>query len=452
MLGINSIMRRLNSGSERTARAKKNIVAMFAMKGISIVCSLIVVPLTIDYVSPYEYGIWLTISSLVAWLSFFDIGIGNGLRNKFIESIEKHKYKLAKVYVSTAYAIISIVVSIVWIIAISVSFFIDWCGLLGTDYSLERELLYTVLIAITNFSLLFILGLNKTLLNAVQKPALASMFDTTTQVLLCLVLLILVRFTKGNIINLALAMGGTSIFVLIVSNIWTYTKLLKPYRPSIKSVRYKFASGIMSLGIMFFILQILAIAFYQTNNLIISHYLGPLEVTVYNIAFKYTNILSMIFAIVLTPFWSAFTEANVNHDYGWMIRSKKKLMGVWAILGVLGLIMVAISPLFYKLWIRDSVSVPFMITVLVFLWQMINMWGTMWTQLLSGLGKIRLQVICSAVCCLSYVPVCCFFCSKFGLYGLLGTSVGIQLVCTSWFGVIQTNKILNKTATGIWNK
>ena len=72
----------LNKGNRRSARAKKNIAAMFALKGVSILCQLAVVPMTINYVSKYEYGIWITISSLVAWLSFFDLGIGNGLRNK----------------------------------------------------------------------------------------------------------------------------------------------------------------------------------------------------------------------------------------------------------------------------------------------------------------------------------------------------------------------------------
>lgn len=449
---LNQILAYIRGGSQRTIRAKKNILAMFILKSISILCTLIVVPLTIDYVSPYEYGIWLTISSLVAWLSFFDIGIGNGLRNKFIESIEKKEHEQARMYVSTAYAIISLVVTCVWIVAIIASFFINWSNVLNADVSLSQELLYTVLIVITNFSILFVLGLNRTLLNAIQKPALASMFDTSTQVLLCLVLLVLTSCTKGNLVHLALAMGATSLLTLIISNIWTYTKLLKKYRPSLRFVSFKSAKGIMSLGIMFFFLQILSIAFYQTNNLIISHYLGPNEVTTYNIAFKYLQVLPMVFTIIITPFWSAFAEANVNNDYDWMKNVRRRLIQALSILGLCGCILVVISPYVYDIWIGDAVQVPFIITMLVFVFQMINMWGTMWTQLLSGLGKIRLQVICSSICCLSYIPICCYFCDKYGLNGLLTVSIVLPLICTSWFGVIQTHKLLNKSAKGIWNK
>ncbi len=442
----------INSGQARSARAKKNIAAMFFLKGISVVCSLIVVPLTINYVSKYEYGIWLTISSLVAWLSFFDLGIGNGLRNKFIEAVEKGKHKLAKIYVSTAYSIISIVVSSVWILALAATFFIDWCGVLNADFSLRHELTWTVVIVVTNFSLLFILGLNRTLLNAVQKPAIASAFDTVTQIFLCIVLLILVTFTEGSLINLALAMGGTSFVVLLASNIWTFKHLLQKYRPSIRFVRFRMAKGIMSMGIMFFFIQIIAIAFYQTNNLIISHYVGPTEVTVYNIAYKYMQVLTMIFTILITPFWSAFAEANVNGDYTWMRNMTKRLIRIVAGIALLGIVMVAMSPWFYKIWLQGSVTVPFIITILVFGFHICNIWSTLWTQLLCGFGKIRLQVICSTLCCASYLPMGILGCKHFGLTGLLIASLISFALFTSWFGIIQVRKLINRTATGIWNK
>lgn len=415
-------------------------------------CSMLIVPLTINYVSKYEYGIWLTISSLVAWLSFFDLGIGNGLRNKFIEAITKKKHKLAKIYVSTAYALITLLVGTVWIVAVSSSFFIDWCKILNADIELSTELIWTVVIVVTNFSALFILGLNRTLLNAIQKPAIASAFDTTNNVLLCIVLWILVHFSKGSLINLALAMGCTSIAVLVVSNIWSFKFLLSKYRPSVKMVRFKMVKGILSLGILFFWIQIIAIAFYQTNNLIISHYIGPDEVTIYNIAYKYMQVLSMGFIIIITPFWSAYAEANVNGDYQWMKNTTKKLIKIVSIIALCGIIMVLISPYFYKIWLNGSVNVPFIITVLVFIYHIANIWSTLWTQILCGLGKIKLQSIMSTLCCLSYLPMAIYGCKNWGLIGLLTASIISFVLFTSWFGIIQVRKLTNRTATGIWSK
>ena len=61
-------------GHERTLRAKKNIVISFICKGLSILISFLVVPLTLGYVGKVEYGIWLTISAIIQWFGFFDIG------------------------------------------------------------------------------------------------------------------------------------------------------------------------------------------------------------------------------------------------------------------------------------------------------------------------------------------------------------------------------------------
>ncbi len=51
----------INKGHQRSVKAKKNIIASFFIKGLSIAISLIFVPLTINYIKPAQYGIWLTI-------------------------------------------------------------------------------------------------------------------------------------------------------------------------------------------------------------------------------------------------------------------------------------------------------------------------------------------------------------------------------------------------------
>ena len=106
----------LSKGHQRSVKAKKNIIASFFIRGISIAISLIVVPLTLNYINPSRYGIWLTLSSIVSWFSFFDIGFGNGLRNKFAEAIAKGNTELAKIYISTTYAILILVISCILIL------------------------------------------------------------------------------------------------------------------------------------------------------------------------------------------------------------------------------------------------------------------------------------------------------------------------------------------------
>ena len=60
----------INKGSERSIKAKKNVLSMLFIKGGSILVGLLLVPLTLEYVDSESYGIWLTLSSMVAWISF----------------------------------------------------------------------------------------------------------------------------------------------------------------------------------------------------------------------------------------------------------------------------------------------------------------------------------------------------------------------------------------------
>ena len=58
----------LNSGSARSIKAKKNVIQMFVIRGFSILIGFVLLPVTIGYVNSETYGIWLTISSMVAWM------------------------------------------------------------------------------------------------------------------------------------------------------------------------------------------------------------------------------------------------------------------------------------------------------------------------------------------------------------------------------------------------
>ena len=84
---------KLFSGHDRSVRTKKHIVAMVVLKGMSIATGFLLVPLTLHYLNATNYGIWLTLSSILGWFSFFDIGLGNGLRNKFAEAMAHRREK-----------------------------------------------------------------------------------------------------------------------------------------------------------------------------------------------------------------------------------------------------------------------------------------------------------------------------------------------------------------------
>ena len=95
------LIERYRRGDERTRLAIRNSLMSLLAKCISIFCTLAIVPLTINYVNPTRYGIWMTLSGMIGWMAFFDLGFGNGFRNRFAEAKAKGDTLLARQYLST---------------------------------------------------------------------------------------------------------------------------------------------------------------------------------------------------------------------------------------------------------------------------------------------------------------------------------------------------------------
>lgn len=68
-------------GSERNRRAALTGVAATVARFVQISTSLITVPLTLRYLGNERFGLWMTISSVLAMAAFADFGIGNGVLN-----------------------------------------------------------------------------------------------------------------------------------------------------------------------------------------------------------------------------------------------------------------------------------------------------------------------------------------------------------------------------------
>ena len=224
-------------GNERSVIIKKNIAASLVLKCVSILISLQVVPLTIDYINPTKYGIWLTLSSIIAWLSYFDLGFAHGFRNRFAEAKAKGDIRLAKEYVSTTYAVLFLLFSVILLITLMVNKYLNWSSILNIDAVYNEELHIVFGLLACFFCINIVASVFTTMLTADQKPALASLIQTGGQVLAFVCIYILTKNTTGSLSALALAFSGIPcLLLLVVSILMFYGKRYKIVAPS--SVSY----------------------------------------------------------------------------------------------------------------------------------------------------------------------------------------------------------------------
>jgi O-antigen/teichoic acid export membrane protein len=439
-------------GHDRTNRAKKNIAASFFIKGANIAVGLILVPITINYLTPTKYGIWITMTSIVAWFGFFDVGLGNGLKNRFAEAIAKGNHALAKIYVSTTYAILTIIITVFLLLFFIINIFLDWNIILnaGDDPLLRKELSYLAIVVFTSFGMTFVLNLISIILSADQRSAKSGVFDLLGKSLSLLFIYILTRYSTSSLLSLGLIYCIITPLVLALSTIWFFNKKYKPYRPSLKSVDFSKAKDLFNLGIKFFVIQISAIILYQTNTMVIAQLFGPAMVTPYSVAYKYFSVLIMGFMIIVTPFWSAFTEAWTKQDLIWIKRIMKKLIRLWLVLFSIGMIMLLFSGFIFKVWIGHNFSVPIAISVLSLSWILINAWNGIFSQFLNGVGKVKIQLIIGVAAAIVNIPMAIFLGKLMGISGILLSNTILGLV-TVFVYPVQYKKLINGTAQGLFN-
>ena len=109
MLNREQILKKWVEMGGREKRLIKNISYSFLSRLISIFCNLFAVRLSLQMIGSESYGLWLTLSSIIGWISFFDLGINNGLKNRLTEALSKKEYRLANIYLSSSYFIIFVI-------------------------------------------------------------------------------------------------------------------------------------------------------------------------------------------------------------------------------------------------------------------------------------------------------------------------------------------------------
>lgn len=446
------VSRTINKGQERSVKAKKNILAGFVIKGIGIAISLLLVRLTIHYVNPSRYGVWLTISSIVGWFSFFDIGLTQGLRNKFAEAKAHGNDDLAQIYVSTTYAILIIISCFVWIIFMVSNQFLNWSHILKLPSAMEGEVSILAVIVFTYFCLQFVFQIITTIITADQQPAKASAINVLGQILSLIFIFILVKTTQGSLIKLGVALCLSPILVLFGANLFFFKGDYKRYQPVLSRVKFSHIKGLFNLGVLFFIIEIAVVIQFETANIIIARNFGTTQVTAYNIVYKYFGLLNMIFTIFLTPFWSASTEAFLKKDLEWIRKGIKKYNLLNIVLIAAGVIMLAFSKQIYNLWLgKGTISIGWTLSLWGFLYFNVLIFGGKYVNFLNGISALRLQLYISIISPVIFLGVAMLFIKHYhmGVSSLFIASI-IANFNAYLLAPIQYYQIIHRNKKGIW--
>lgn len=450
---VNKLYSKVGVKSDRTKNITNHVIVSFFYKGGSVLASFLVVPLTINFLDTENYGIWLTLSSFIAWFSFFDIGLGNGLRNKFTEAKAKGDLNLARAYVSSAYYTIGSICLLLMLFFFGLNFFIDWTSVFNVSDRLRKELGILMPIVFSFFCIQLLAKLITTIYTADQKPSMEGKINFFSSILSLLALWLLKYTTESSLLIFGIIFSALPVIILIWLNLFAFSTKYKDFKPKFSLWKKEYLKDIFGVGFMFFIIQISGIIIFSTDSLIIAKMLGPIEVVPYQIAFKYFSISTMTFAMIITPYWSGFTEAYFKKDKEWINNSIFLLIKYSLFFVFVTILLLIINKWFFKIWLGDKVHISLSLSVLMALYIIQSLIITPFTIYINGTGKIFIQTLQSIFSALINIPLAIFFVNQFnmGSSGVILATI-ISLIPSLILAPIQTWKLTKGTATNLFNK
>lgn len=428
-------LQRYRSLSENNRIVVTNVVGAFVVKGFALFVTLYTLPAYIAFFNNSEVlGLWFTILSLLNWILNFDLGIGNGLRNKLAASVALKKDYLTRHYISSAYFSVGMIVILISCAFPLLLYNADLNRILNISPGLlsPHALYISIVIVLVGVMLQFWVRLISSVLYALQRSSVNNFLVLCTNVLILLYAKFAPSGTNDyNVIAMSIVHGVAVIVPLFAASFWVFGGQLRYALPKWKYVTQKYVREVIGLGGIFFFIQIAYMVIMSTNEYLITITASNSDNIPYQAYYKLFSLGSTVFALMLTPIWSVVTKAKAENNYLWIKKTYHRFLWLGALFCVCEfLILLFVQPLM-NVWLGKgflNISIPFCLYFATFGSLMIFI--SILSSFANGIGRLKSQALC------------------FGLGAVLKVPLSFLLVhvLDSWIGVI----ISNITCMGIY--
>lgn len=424
----------------RLSGLEKNMIVSGASKPLSMLISYIYVPIALNYLGVEKYGIWSTILTILSWISYFDIGIGNGLRNRLTESLAKKDGESRKL-VSSVYALTAIIMSVVATVFSIIASHAKWERIFGVQ-DIGENLAALVIISVIVVAINFVLSICRNILYALQKSANVSILEILVQGINLIGLLIARIFTSENLFVMVSIYGMSMITVNAVASVILFSKH-KECQPSIFQVDIEVGKSVVNVGVQFLVIQLCALVLFTTDSFIISYMFGASDVTPYSTVNKLFNAVIRVYAALLMPTWGAVAKIKAENKLHTVKPLMRKLyMLMIPFLGGTSLLILLFRPI-ARVWLGMDLDYGNGLIIFGGFYCILNIWTNMHGCIANGLGILKEQMVMAIVQATVNIPLSIFFAREMNLGTagiLLGTNLSL-LISSVWLPILIRRKV-----------
>ncbi len=378
----------------RFLRAGLTGAVTLAARGTTVLIGLVTLPLTSHYLGKERFGLWLTLSSFITWVSIADLGLSNSLINALSTADGKDERAQAQQAVSSAFWMTS-AIAIALMVAIVVAVpLVNWPGVFNVVSPEARREVAPALMVLFLFCSM---RLPATIINCVyqgyQEGYAYQLWNGISGVLGAVGLVVAIKLQAG-LAWLAIAFLGSMLLADLFSALYLFGWRREWLLPRWKFFNWCQAKSLLRQGGQFWVAQISAVMMLQTSLLMVSTMFGAIESAEFGTTLRLFGLVGAVQTAFVAPLWAAYGEAAARCDYGWLSQTFKqsiKISLLWALPASLAMFIAA--PMFFKLLVTADVTASWHLRLAVMTTEILNSVARCVSILLNGLGAVRSQAI-----------------------------------------------------------
>jgi len=418
------------SRARYTAAFRAAFVGLGA-RGIGIATSLISIPFVNRYLGDERFGLYLTLLSLTAFLSFTDFGVGNGLKSRIAQAIGRDDAHETKALVSNAFLFLGLVALAGIAAATLLQMAVPWATVFNvSDVQAVAEAGPAVFWLMVCYALSLPLNVVQHTQQALQKGHLASTWEALGS-LTTLVALFGTIAMEATLPVLILAFMGAPLLTKALNTLWYFGTRERQIAPSLGLVEQRIIHSLVGTGGLFVVLQLVGAGAFMSDAIVIAQVIGPASVQDFALPEKLFNLISMVVSVLLLPLWPAYGEAFARRDTAWVMRTLRLTVILGGGAGLFGGTLLAVlSPWLLTLWVGDAVEASATLLVGLAVWKTLESIGVALAMYLNGVLEIRIQVLLAILLLMTAIPTKILFASLFGVAGMPWATIACYLVTT----------------------
>lgn len=413
----------------RTKRLFEAVGSAVLSKGVLVLVNALSIPIVIRYLGAESFGIWTTISTFLAMLLVLDFGVANSLTNFISEAYARDDREHASRYSTTALCLMTAISGLLGLVAWLLWPYFDWYSIFHLSSRAESTVVSrAVAIALLIFLLDLPSRLAVKILGGYQELRIANLFAALGSIgnLITIVLLV---YLRAGLPALVAGSEGALVSADILCLIWLLC-FHKPWlRPRRAHLNRTAARRMVQLGVEFFLLQIAGLVVFNSDNLVVTHYLGPAEVAPYSVAWRLVGYAAIVQSLLSPALWPAFSEAFERGDLVWVRRAFRHTM--WITMGTassFAILFAVAGRWMIRVWATQAAVPGETLMLLMCLWVIISTFMNNTATVLVSRGKTRLQAWCSVGAAAMNLALSIWLVQRIGSAGVILGTIASYLV------------------------